>query len=378
MNDPLFEKVQAYDTHRPLAEAETIPSDWYVDTDLALLENRTVFGNGWQCVGRTDQVPGAGHFFTADLAGEPFLVSRDEASALRAFSNVCRHRAARVCYEPQGKATRFRCRYHGWTYDLTGKLRGVPEFDGVENFDREDNGLRQFRVATWGPLVFIDAGKPERSLEDFLAPLVMSNTHNRISRLQFFERREYVLQCNWKVFVDNYLDGGYHVNTIHESLAGVLDYAEYRIELFENSSLQSSPMRAPDQTAEDASAAAVRTGESAHYWWAFPNLMLNIYEGLMDTNLVLPLGPDRCRVLFDFYFDPDYPAKHRSESIAVAERIQQEDVAICEDVQRGLKSRSFRTGRYSVRREAGVYHFHTLLAQHLVAGRRSEMAADER
>jgi choline monooxygenase len=104
------------------------------------------------------------------------------------------------------------------------------------------------------------------------------------------------------------------------------------------------------------------------YWWVFPNFMMNIYQGVMDTNLVLPLGPDRCRVVFDFYFaDTDGPAAEGfiRDSIAVAHQVQREDVQICEEVQRGLASRSFNTGRFSVRREAAGYYFHQLLARKL-------------
>jgi choline monooxygenase len=182
-------------------------------------------------------------------------------------------------------------------------------------------------------------------------------------------RREYRLACNWKVFVDNYLDGGYHVNTVHPGLAGVLDYAHYRTEVAGHTSVQTSPLRPPE--AQPAGAVGqVRTGATASYWWVFPNLMLNLYEGVMDTNLVLPLGPDACRVVFDFYFahteGPE--AEHfLRQSMEVAHQIQLEDVGICEEVQRGLASRSFDTGRFSVRREEAGYHFHRLLARRLQA-----------
>jgi choline monooxygenase len=178
-------------------------------------------------------------------------------------------------------------------------------------------------------------------------------------------RREYELACNWKVFVDNYLDGGYHVNTVHPGLAGVLDYKHYRTEIHSFTSVQMSPLK-PSGPGEVAD---VRRGETAQYWWAFPSFMLNLYEGVMDTNLVLPLGPERCRVLFDFWFaDTEGVAaeKYVQESMAVAHQVQLEDAGICEEVQRGLGSRSFDTGRFSVRREGGGYHFHQLLARHLI------------
>jgi choline monooxygenase len=365
----LAEKLRLFDPDLPLERARTIPSLWYQDTEVHAAECRLVFGRTWQAVGRTEAVAEPGTFLTADVAGEPILVVRDGEGVLRAFANVCRHRAARVVTEPQGRATRLRCRYHGWTYDLAGRLRGTPEFDGVADFRREDNGLVPLAVATWEPIVWVHLGPPVPPLDEFLAPLPARTADLGVERLRWVARRDYTLACNWKVFVDNYLDGGYHVNTIHPGLAGVLDYSQYRTEVFDRTSVQSSPLR-PTETAGDAATAQVRTGDRAYYWWVFPNFMLNLYQGIMDTNLVLPLGPDQCRVVFDFYFaDAETPEAKRfiADSIAVADRIQQEDVGICEDVQRGLASRSYDTGRFSVRREAAGYHFHRLLARTLQA-----------
>ncbi len=368
MPQRLKEKIDAFNPTLPLEQARTIPSDWYFDPEIYAAECQSVFARTWQQVGRLDQLAEPGSFFTTELAGEPILVLRDQAGVLRAFFNVCRHRAARVMQEPAGKVSKLRCRYHGWTYDLAGRLRGTPEFEGVADFCREEQGLVPLSVETWGPLVWVRQQPAGMPLTQFLAPLPERTTALGIATLRFVERREYTLACNWKVFVDNYLDGGYHVNTVHPGLAGVLDYSRYRTEIAEHTSVQSSPMRQPDAKSDDTSAAAVRTGDMAYYWWVFPNFMVNIYEGMMDTNVVLPLGPDRCRVVFDFYFsDKGQPgdAQFRKESIAVAHQIQLEDLTICEEVQKGLASRSFDTGRFSVRRELAGYHFHRVLARWL-------------
>jgi choline monooxygenase len=327
---------------------------------MAETERKAVFGNTWQAVGRADQVAEPGRFFTADLAGEPILVTRDGEGVLRAFFNVCRHRAAQVCPEAEGHVSRFRCRYHGWTYDLTGRLRGTPEFDGVDDFCKEDNGLVAMAVGVWGPLVWVHLGSNPQPLSDLLAPLTRRTNDLGLEKLCFVARKEYRLACNWKVLVDNYLDGGYHVNTVHPGLAGVLDYSKYRTEIDGATSVQISPLKSSTDEV-----AAVRGGENAYYWWVFPNFMLNLYQGVMDTNWVLPLGPSSCRVVFDFYFaDTQGPAAEQyiAQSIAIADRIQREDVGICEEVQRGLASRSYSTGRFSVRREEAGYHFHRLLA----------------
>jgi choline monooxygenase len=363
MSATLHDSLRLFDPDLPLERARTLPALWYSDPEIYRAECRSVFGATWQAVGRADQVAQPGQFFTADVAGEPVLVVRGDDGELRGFFNVCRHRAARVVHDDEGRATRLRCRYHGWTYDLCGRLRGTPEFDGVADFRREDNGLPPVAVAVWGPVVWAHLGPDPGPLPEFLAPLPERAAPLKTGALRFAARREYRLACNWKVFVDNYLDGGYHVNTVHPGLAGVLDYSKYRTEIAGNTAVQVSPLQAsPD------SVGGVRTGENAYYWWVYPNFMLNAYEGVMDTNLVLPLGPDACRVVFDFYFaNTEGPAAAAfvARSTEVAHQIQLEDVGICEEVQRGLKSRSYDTGRFSVKREAAGYHFHRLLARQL-------------
>ncbi|MDP9337612.1 MAG: aromatic ring-hydroxylating dioxygenase subunit alpha [Acidobacteriota bacterium] len=369
--------LSLYNPENPLDHASTIPSPWYFDENIAELENSAVFGKTWQVVGRADQVQGLGQFLTADIAGEPIVVVRGDDSQLRAFYNVCRHHAAAVVTEPQGCAKQFRCPYHGWTYGIDGALKGMVEFDGVCNFDRATNGLVAVRVDIWENFVFVNLDPNAGSLPDFLgsippivAPLEMSK------KLRFSDRRIYTLQCNWKVYVDNYLDGGYHVPHAHKGLSSVIEYTKYAIENFERACLQSSPLSS--DSSSEAGVASTRQGR-AFYLWVYPNFMLNAYEGVMDTNLVVPLAVDKCAVIFDYYFaDISAAAEARNrESIAVSEKVQDEDVGICDAVQRGLGSRAYLAGRLSVRREAGEHLFHRLLHADLTgAAAQSEAAAD--
>lgn len=187
-----------------------------------------------------------------------------------------------------------------------------------------------------------------------------------LSGLGFFERKTYEIACNWKVFVDNYLDGGYHVPHMHKGLSSVLDYSAYSIQNGPRYCIQSSPIEAAKG---EAGVAAVRRGDRAYYLWLHPNFMLNIYEGVMDTNLVFPLGVDRCRVSFDFYFADvsDAARETNAKSVAVADTVQDEDIAIAESVQRGLGSKAYGAGRLSARREAGEHLFHRLLHTELKA-----------
>ena len=370
------EILAQYDDSAPLAEASTIPSRWYVDPRIAELERQTVFSNSWQMVGRAGQVEKPGQFVSARVTGEPIVVVRGNDNVLRGFFNVCRHHAAAVVTQPCGRTSLLRCPYHGWNYGLDGSLKGMPEFDGVKDFDRQKNGLVPIHADIWEQFVFVNLDPGAAGLREFLGGLVRRFEPLGISKLNYLESRVYDINCNWKVFVDNYLDGGYHVPHLHKGLNSVLDYKQYTIENEDRYCLQSSPMVTSD---EDAATGATRKGDRAWYFWQYPNLMINCYEGYMDTNLVIPLDVDHCRVVFDFYFSDvsDGRRAYNEQSVAVGARVQEEDLGICEDVQRGLKSRAYRAGRLSVRREAGEHLFHRLLAADLQSGlKRYAAAAD--
>jgi choline monooxygenase len=364
-----------YDDEAPLAEASTIPAPWYVDPRIADLEAKTAFSNTWQLVGRAEQVEKPGQFITTTIAGEPIVIVRGNDHILRAMYNVCRHHAAAVVTEPCGQTSILHCPYHGWNYGLDGSLKGMPEFDGVKDFDRQKNGLFPARAEAWENFVFVNLDLKAASLRDFLGGLVKRVAPLGVSKLHYFDTRVYDIACNWKVFVDNYLDGGYHVPHLHKGLNSVLDYKEYTIENEDRYCLQSSPMVSSDQ---DKATGATRKGDRAWYFWQYPNLMINCYEGYMDTNLVLPIDVDHCRVIFDFYFGDvsDAAREYNQQSVAVGARVQEEDLGICEAVQRGLKSRAYNAGRLSVRREAGEHLFHRLLAADLKAGMAAAAAAD--
>jgi choline monooxygenase len=369
MDRSLDEIVALYDADAPLAQASTIPAAWYTDSRVLDLELRTVFRRAWQCAGRADQVRGRGDYVSCELpGGEPILVSRGSDDVLRGFYNVCRHHAAAVVTELHGTARQFRCPYHGWTYSLEGELKGTPDFTGVCDFDRSANGLVRVESAVCEKWIFASPEPGTQSLGDFLGADLVRQLHALgLDRLQWMERRTYTLDCNWKVFVDNYLDGGYHVPHLHKGLDSVLDYTEYTIELGDRFCLQSSPMMS--EGAEERTR-AVRQGERAFYYWIYPNFMINCYGGAMDTNLVIPRAVNRTDVIFEYYFS-DISAEARAAnlaSIAVSEQIQDEDVSICVSVQRGLRSRAYDAGRLSVRREAGEHLFHRLLSRDLRIG----------
>jgi choline monooxygenase len=376
MERSIREVLNLYNPNNPLEKAWTIPAPWYFDQRIAQLERSSVFASNWQVVGRLDQVQEPGQFFTIDVNGEPLVVVRSDDGTLRAFYNVCRHHAAAVVPEERGCTKNFRCPYHGWTYGNDGALKGMVEFEGVCNFNRADNGLVPVRVDGWENFILVNLDGRAAPLGEFLgktseivAPLKLREN------LHYFDRRIYTLNCNWKVYVDNYLDGGYHVPHAHKGLSSVVEYTKYTIENFERSCLQSSPL---DSTAAMESAIGATRQGTAFYLWVYPNFMINAYSGVMDTNLVLPLGVDKCAVIFDYYFaDVSKKAEqHHRESIAVSEKVQDEDMAICDSVQRGLASRAYVAGRLSVRREAGEHLFHRLLYSDMMQALGRPIAAD--
>ena len=270
-----------------------------------------------------------------------------------------KHRAASA--RTVSTANVLRCPYHAWTYGLDGRLLGQPEFEGVEDWDRAAVRLPRFQVETWGPFVFVNQDPEAPPLAEVLGAIPRETAESGcpIGHLHLSYRRDYEIQCNWKVYIDNYLEG-YHLPAAHPSLYRELDYQQYRVDTYRYYSSQIAPIRARSGEArryqfEDA-------GRSALYYWLFPNFMLNIYPDNLSSNLILPLGPDRTLTIFEWFA---YEGEVAQATIDFSDEIQREDIRICESVQRGLRSRHYDQGRFSVKRENGVHHFHGLLCEFL-------------
>ena len=355
--------IADYSFEKRLARAATLPSSWYTDPGVLAIEKQKVFGSAWQLVGRAEQVARPGDYFTASIANEPIIVARGEDEKLRAFSNVCRHRAGPVA---AGSGTRrvFQCGYHGWSYSLDGRLLGTPEFDGVECFNKEANCLPEFKVETWEALVFVNVDSRSAPLGATLEDLSSRIGHCDLSTMKFAARKDWYVDCNWKVYVDNYLEG-YHIPIVHPSLNREIDYSRYRTETRSYYSIQHSPIKgAATRLHRDEDA----DKNKVQFSWVFPNLMLNVYPDNYSTNLIVPVGPERTLTVFEWYFrdlDRSDVQKALKRTIEFSDEIQHEDIAICEAVQRGLRSSTYTSGRYSVKRENGVHHFHGLLTEFL-------------
>lgn len=358
-----------FDFEERIERAETLPARCYTDPAYLAVEQRRIFNRSWQLVGRLDQVAEPGEYFTADVSEEPVVIVRGQDGELRGFHNVCRHRAGPVA-QGCGRRRNFQCGYHGWTYATDGRLIGVPDFDGVECFNHGEMGLIPIQVAAWEQFIFakLDGGENRFGLLDFFEDIPALTKHCRVSEMRFAERRDYVINCNWKVYVDNYAEG-YHVPIIHPSLMREIDYQRYRTITRRYYSLQDAPIK----TGEDADRRYNATAEQSEalYFWVFPNLMLNIYPDNLSTNLIVPLGHDRTLTIFEWYFHDveSATAKERIKTtVDLSDEVQQEDIWICEEVQKRLKSVAYDRGRYSVRRENGVHHFHSLWMEFMRRG----------
>ena len=339
----------------PLERSETIPSAWYTDPRFHDLDREAILAESWQHVGHVDQLGQAGDLLVDTVAGNPVIVIRGKDGELRAFYNVCRHRGGPLALK-DGNCDMLQCKYHGWTYQLDGMLRGVPHMNRTELFDKRDYGLLPVRLAVWEGLVFVSIAAEPRPLEQYYAGIRERVGAPGLGGLHAGPRVDYEVRCNWKVYVDNFLEG-YHVPYVHPELLKLYDYSQYRTEVFDWYSLQVGPLSGGDNVY------GAREGE-ALYYHIFPNFMLNILPGRLQTNLVIPVAPDRCRVVFRYYYsETTSPAARQliTDDLAYSEGVQREDIEICERVQEGLASRAYDRGRFSVPFEGGVHHFQSLL-----------------
>jgi choline monooxygenase len=336
-----------------LEYASTLPSRFYTERDILAREERAIFATTWQLAGRADQVGAPGEFFTTVIAGEPILVDRGSDGVVRAMSNVCRHRAGPVA-RGSGQRPVLQCGYHGWTYALDGTLLTTPDMEGIRDFDRAACRLPQFRVETWLGLLFVNLDPDAHSLREFLGDLFDDGARRDTAGYQLAARKEWTIDCDWKVYVDNYLEG-YHIPIVHPSLFHELDYANYRTETRQHYSIQHAPVKHAERIR------VVEGEEDVLYYWIFPNLMLNVHPDNFSTNLILPLPDGRTLTVFEWFFrDPESARRRIADTVAFSDEIQTEDIGICEAVQRGLRSSTYDRGRYSPVRENGVHHFHQL------------------
>jgi choline monooxygenase len=349
---------------RNIARASTLPAPVYFRPETFEVEKARLFASTWQVVGHVHQVASPGDYFTFDLIGEPLLIVRGDDGILRGFYNVCRHRAGNPA-SGCGNRKLFRCGYHGWTYRLDGALLVTPEFEGVEDFDPTNSGLSPVRIEEWSNLIFVNLDPAARPLHECLGELPTQTSKFNFTSMKFSERRTYEMNCNWKTYIDNYLEG-YHVPSVHPGLNREINYGAYTVEPYPQYVRQWTPIRGAqpgDATPRRYAQSSEQSGDdlTADYFWVFPNWMLNCYPDNVSLNIILPLGPERTLAIFEWYLpEKDLGSEAARKALGFSDEIQVEDVRICEIVQKNLHSRSYHSGRYSVKQEKGVYAFHQM------------------
>ena len=406
-----------------ITRAWTPPARMYTDAAFYAAARERIFARSWQLVAHLDQarVPGQVYPFTL-LEGcldAPLLLVCDRADRLHCMSNVCTHRGMLVC-EHAGIESFLRCRYHGRRFALDGKFESMPEFEEAADFPGDADNLPRVPLATWGPFIFAALGRggsfgqteslsspdlfPQRGgqssslptaeaqrsslpecpnlppyqgrthggFDDWIAPVRERVGWMPISQFKFdaSRSRDYLVRANWALYCENYLEG-FHIPFVHSSLAETLDYGSYRTELFDRGSVQIGVARGGENAFSIPAGSPDHGREIAgYYFWLFPNLMLNFYPWGLSINVVRPLGVDRTRVSFLSYVWDE--SKLDAGAGAGLDRVEREDEAIVEAVQRGLQSRLYDRGRYSPTREQGTHHFHRMLAEAMLTETYSE------
>ncbi len=339
---------------QPLSHARALAARYFTDPRMTELDAQAVFAKSWQLVGHNAQLSDVGDHLVTDIAGLPIVVIRDIEGVLRAFHNVCRHRAGPLALCAGKGAKVLRCKYHGWTYGLDGVLKSAPEMAQTADFVLASIRLPELRVELWQGLIFVGA-ELAPAFSDFTAGWDSQLRSLSPKNYVFHRRVSYDVACNWKVYCDNYLEG-YHVPHIHPGLNSVLDYRQYVTETGDWFSYQYSPLQ---------SDAELYGNGDALYYFIYPNTMLNLLPGRLQSNRILPIDENQCRVEYDYFYtdEPLTEAIHlrRVADQAFSDEVQQEDISICEHVQRGLASGSYEAGRLNPLRENAVHHFHELL-----------------
>ena len=340
--------------------AHTLPAELYTDPEILNIELRTIFENSWQLVGHIEQLKKIGDHLVCQVGKVPIVVVRNQSHQLKALHNVCRHRAGPLAIN-DGNDKVLRCKYHGWTYTLDGNLKSAPEMNSTPNFDVCQYHLPQARVHEWQGFIFVCISDSPPPFEEVFAKISETINPIDLSKMSLSHRDEYVIECNWKVYMDNYLEG-YHLPHVHPGLNKLLDYRSYQTILHPWYSYQFSPLEGSLNTENFY-------GEGkAHYYCIYPNLMLNILPGRLQTNIIVPQGHDKTRVVFDYYYSDFNSTKTKQlikQDREFSDVVQDEDIAICEKVQQGLNSGSYHTGRLCMKRETGVLHYQNLIRQSL-------------
>ncbi len=320
---------------------------WYSDHDQYQNERRAIWGSEWLMFGVTAELSRPGQYVADEIAGYPLLVVVDPQGALRGFHNVCPHRAGVIQWPGCGQTGNLVCRYHGWAFSWDGSLKSARDFGDTPTPD--DHSLRSIRVETWGPLVFVNLDENAPSLVSTLGSLDTAVRQHDFAAFSYGRRVVRTLECNWKTYVDNYLEG-YHVPLLHPLLNSAVDMKTYSVEV-------------PDDTYCIHRAGQVEGSASAGVWvFRYPNLAINVYSDGMNIERIVPLSSTRTAVVYD-YFAHDVSEAKIQNMVEMSNITLDEDQAIAELVQRNLDAGIYEAGPLSPRHENALAWFQGRIRQ---------------
>ncbi len=338
----------------------TLPARYYTDPDHYRREVEGIFCNRWIAVGRSEQVASPGEYFNVEIGGESLLVTRGKDHRLRAFYNVCRHRGTQICDRHSGKFPgRIQCPYHGWSYGLDGKLLGAPHMD-QPGFAAADYPLHEAHAGEWDGHVFLSLNPAPEPLAEHLAPLKDKFAAWGMGELRLAKRKEYSVQANWKLIVQNYSEC-LHCPFLHPALNRLTDYLGTDNEApnpvylggsmgfrdgFQTMTVDGERTRdyLPGLNAEQRKQVA--------YYAIFPNLLLSLHPDYMMTHTLWPRAVDRTEIVCEWHFHPDEMAKpgfDANDAVEFWDHTNLEDWQVSELSQRGISSRAYTPGPYSGR-----------------------------
>jgi len=352
----------------------TLPAWAYRSPEFFQAERREIFTRDWLLIGHVSQVQAPGDYVSMTIAGEPIAVVRGADGKLRAFSNVCRHRAARVLDGAGNCGKAMRCPYHGWTYGLDGRLLAIPEKTGFTGFDKNANGLWPLSVGVAAGFVFASLNPEPEPLSEYLGPFERWMAPYRAERLVRSAEHITVLPVNWKNSIDNYLEG-YHIPVGHPGLLRLLDYKRYLVETSDaRVSIARSPMR--DKISQNMQERlyqrlmrpmpGLREPENRewNFIFAFPGMTFNLYPDQIDFWVNYPIDERRTLSVWNSFRPPETAGRRdrvvRMLNTRIQNLVQHEDNDLTARVQEGLGSSLYRAGVIGAR-ENGLLHFHDLV-----------------
>jgi choline monooxygenase len=330
----------------------TLPASLYRDPAVYDEERKRVFAKAWLLFAHESQLAEPGSTVAAAAAGYPLIAVRGADNTIRAFHNVCRHRAGPLADDGLGKCEgALVCRYHGWRYALDGRLASARDFGPAEGFDPRDYALVPLRCETWRGFVFVNMDMDAPALDATIAPLAARTRDVKLENFRFVRHSTHDIACNWKTYVENYLEG-YHIPLVHPFLNSAVDAAKYEVDV-------SAPVIFHQAPPRDGSPVA------GLWAWAWPCLGVNVYADGLLMERMWPIDAKHTRLDYLYFFADGTPRNEMERSMAASEITTEEDKSITEAVQRNLDAGVYTAGRLSPKHEQGVAWFQSEIARAL-------------